>query len=140
MKNRPGSKRGCREQRSPIVETWRICPAVIRWCHGLQQVTGLTQTETAARLDLLLDFCVRHDVAPQTIADACCSGPDTMAQRALYLKAAREDGTANLVVQSFLVHNGINIFGDLVCLPRGSQQVVAEQGAQWDNGPKGANG
>ena len=125
MKNRPGSKL------SRCLDEWRADPAVRRWCQGLRQVTGLTATETAARLDLLLEFCVRHAVAPQTLVDACRSGPDKMAWRALYLKTAQADRRANRVVQSFLVHNGINIFGELVCLPHGSQQVAAEQGGQW---------
>ena len=74
---------------------------------------------------------MRHAVAPQTLVDACRSSPDKMARRALYLKTAQVDRRANRVVQSFLVHNGINIFGELVCLPRGSQQVATEQGGQW---------
>ena len=37
---------------------------------------------------------------------------------------------ANLVVQGFLVHNGINVFGELACRPGGRARVVREQGEQ----------
>jgi hypothetical protein len=35
------------------------------------------------------------------------------------------------VVQSFMVHNGINVFGDLVCLPNTPESLKREQGNQW---------
>src|SRR5262249_9174140 len=41
------------------------------------------------------------------------SGPDNMARRAFYFPAARPT-RAYLVVQSFFVHNGINMCGELV--------------------------
>ena len=34
------------------------------------------------------------------------------------------------MVQNFLVHNGINVFGELACLPGGRERVVREQGEQ----------
>ncbi len=52
-----------------------------------------------------------------------CSG-------ALYLSAAR-NSNSNLVVQSFLVHNGINVFGELICMPDTVEGVMKEQGSQW---------
>jgi len=34
------------------------------------------------------------------------------------------------MVQNFLVHNGINVFGELACLLGGRERVVREQGEQ----------
>jgi hypothetical protein len=42
------------------------------------------------------------------------------------LKAARGK-EVNLVVQSFLIHNGINVFGELVCMP-GNAKDMADVG------------
>ena len=55
--------------------------------------------------------------------------------RSLSLQA--DQTSAKLIVQSFLVHNGVNVFGDLVCMPSTREQIVAEQGNQWirDRGP-----
>jgi hypothetical protein len=60
----------------------------------------------------------------------CRCHPDRSERRTFYLSAAR-NSAANLVVQSFLVHNGINIFGDLVCMPDTVESIMKEQGNQW---------
>ena len=57
------------------------------------------------------------------------TSPDKITRRVCYLNAARNT-RANLVVQSFLGHNGINVFGELACLPGGRERVVREQGEQ----------
>ncbi len=61
--------------------------------------------------------------------DEGCSGPDKITRRVCYLNAARNT-RANLVVQSFLVHNDSNVFGELAYLPGGRENVVREQGEQ----------
>lgn len=60
----------------------------------------------------------------------CRHHPDKMARREFYLKIAQTT-PANLVIQSFLVHNGVNVFGELICMPQTTAQIVAEQGEQW---------
>ncbi len=60
----------------------------------------------------------------------CRCRPDRSQRRTSYLSAAR-NSKANLVVQSFLVHNGINVFGDLVCMPDTVEGIMKEQGNQW---------
>jgi len=59
----------------------------------------------------------------------CRSGPDKITRRVCYLNAACNT-RANLVVQSFLVHNGLKGFGELACLLGGRERVVREQGEQ----------
>jgi len=109
---------------------WRFGPAVGRWRHNLLTVTGLTPAEIDNRVSVLRQFCVEHGFTPETMAAECVSGPDKVARRDVYLQAARAH-PANLIVQSFLIHNGFNVFGDLVCMPHTPEQVLAEQGEQW---------
>ncbi len=110
--------------------TWRSSPSVERWRNGLLHVSGCSLREVAQRLDLLLQFCAGQGVSPQNMLDECRHGADFMARRAVYLSAAR-GSAANLVVQSFLVHNGINVFGEIVCMPATPETVMREQGKQW---------
>ena len=109
---------------------WRSSPSVERWRNGLLRVSGCSLREVAQRLDLLLRFCAGQGVSPQDMLEECRHGSDFMARRAVYLSAAR-GGAANLVVQSFLVHNGINVFGEIVCMPATAESVMREQGKQW---------
>jgi hypothetical protein len=103
---------------------------VKRWGDGLFHVTGCSPREIAERLDVLQRFCAEQRVSPQRMIDECLQGPDRMARRAFYLSAAR-NSPANLIIQSFLVHNGINVFGELVCIPGTTQAILKEQGEQW---------
>jgi hypothetical protein len=113
-----------------IPADWRSYVSIQRWCDGLLHVTGLTPAELEDRLDALFRFCALHDCDPETMAEECRQGSDRLARRAFYLQMAR-DTPANLIVQSFLVHNGVNVFGDIVCMPRTREQIIAEQGEQW---------
>lgn len=125
MRNQIGSSE---RERFPV--EWHSCASIERWRRGLLHVTGLTPAETEARLDTLLQFCAVQGVSPETIADECRRGPHKMARREFYLNTA-QNTTANRAIQSFLVHNGVNIFGELVCLPLTPEHVTAEQGEQW---------
>jgi hypothetical protein len=111
---------------------WPSSSSVERWRHGLLHVTGCSPLEIADRLDILLRFCAGQGVSPQEMIDECRYRSDRMARRRFYLSAAC-DTRANLVVQSFLVHNGINVFGELVCMPNTLDSVMREQGEQWDS-------
>lgn len=113
-----------------IPAEWRSYASIQRWCQGLLHRTGLTPVEVEDRLARLLHFCAAQDFSPETMVTECRHSPDKMARREFYLKTARAT-PANLIVQSFLVHNGVNVFGDLICMPHTSEQVAAEQGEQW---------
>jgi hypothetical protein len=110
---------------------WLSGASVERWRDGLLHLIGCTAEEVAEKVKLLFEFCAEHQVCPERLIDQCRHGPDRMARRASYLNAARRT-KMNLAVQSFLVHNGINVFGELICMPRTAKSIIAEQGEQWD--------
>jgi hypothetical protein len=110
--------------------TWRTSAAVERWRDGLSHVTGCTPEEITEKVDLLLQFCAEQRVSPERLVNECRYGPGGIAQRAFYLSAARRT-KMNLVVKSFLVHNGINVFGELICMPGTVKSLIEEQGNQW---------
>jgi hypothetical protein len=109
---------------------WRTCRVVQRWCAGLLQVTGLSAEEVASRREVFLRFCADEQVEPERMVDECQNSAEKEARRAFYLGLASAS-PANLIVQSFLVHNGVNVFGDLICMPRTRQQLLTEQGEEW---------
>jgi hypothetical protein len=104
--------------------------SVERWRNGLARITGCSAKEIALRIDVLLEFCAEHGLSSERMIEECRSGPDRLERRTFYLSAAR-NSNSNLVVQSFLVHNGINVFGELICMPNTVDGVVQEQGSQW---------
>ena len=110
--------------------TWHSYPSIQRWSTALLDVTGLTSAEVANRLNTLFQFCLQQEIDPETMAEECRKGEGRVARRAFYLRLASKM-PANLIVQSFLVHNGVNVFGDIVCMPSTREQIVAEQGSQW---------
>ena len=109
---------------------WHAYPSVQRWSSGLLQVTGLTHAEVARRVETLFQFCVQQEIDPEIMAEECRSSKDRVARRAFYLEKAGRSA-AKLIVQSFLVHNGVNVFGDIVCMPSTREQVASEQGSRW---------
>jgi hypothetical protein len=101
---------------------------VERWRVGLASVVGLDPAEIEARHDALVGFCRRHRVTPQDVLRTWQSFPE--------LTVRRRPGAVeapDLAVESFLVHNGINVFGDLVCVP-GRPEHLADQGPQFLRG------
>ncbi len=118
------------EQEATIMAQWRSYASIQRWSDGLLRVTGLTAAEVENRLDILFQFCMLQGFDPEAVAVECRHRPDKLVRRTFYLQIAQES-PSNLIFQSFLVHNGINVFGDLICMPSTQEQVVAEQGKQW---------
>lgn len=112
------------------IEQWCSYACVQRWSDELLNMTGLTPAEVENRLDILFGFCMQRGFDPEVVANECRHGPDKHARRAHYLHIARKS-SANLFFQSFLVHNGVNVFGDIICMPSTAEQVIAEQGKQW---------
>jgi hypothetical protein len=112
------------------VEQWRSYTSVQRWSDGLLNVTGLTFAEVENRLDIFFQFCMLRGFDPEVVASECRHSPDKHARRIYYLQIAQES-PSNLVFQSFLVHNGVNIFGDIICMPSTPEQVIGEQGKRW---------
>src|SRR5579883_677441 len=96
------------------VENWIERACIVRWCQKLRDLTGCSGQEIAARREMLLEFCALQNLSPDGLLERCRE----RSKLDFYLQAA--GGTsATLIVQSFLIHNGINVFGELVCLPAG---------------------
>jgi hypothetical protein len=110
--------------------TWTSSGVVARWRASLAYVIGCSAREIAQRLEILTRLCRDLGVSPERLVEQCRTGPAGLERRNYYLEAADQAG-AKIVVASFLIHNGINTFGELVCLPSTANSVVREQGAQW---------
>jgi hypothetical protein len=111
-----------------VPDGWRTCAAIGRWRRHLLQIVRCSPEEIANKIDALLKFCADEKTAPDSIVEQCFH--DT-SQRKSYLGKAAACGMS-LVLQSFLIHNGINTFGELVCMPATPETLVREQGPQWD--------
>lgn len=101
-----------------------------RWRRELLEITGCSSIEIDRKIDALAQFCDRHEISAKKMVDECRHGADRGARLAFYLRAAGA-ARASLVVQSYLIHNGVNIFGELVCIPATLEAVRKEQGEQW---------
>jgi hypothetical protein len=110
--------------------SWWSSSCVERWRRGLLHITGCSSHEIVERVDILLEFRAGRGVSPERMIDESRRSPDRIERRTFYLSAARNT-QADLVVQSFLIHNGINIFGELICMPNTVEGVMKEQGSQW---------
>jgi hypothetical protein len=110
---------------------WHSCGSVERWRDHLLHLVGCSAAETSRKIGLLLRFCADEGISPDSIVEQCRSAPDKLRLRELYSNKARESG-AELLFQSFLIHNGINTFGELICLPDTTEKVVKEQGKNWN--------
>ena len=113
-----------------LIEQWRSYTSIQRWSEGLLNMTGLTPSEVEDRQDILFQFCIIRGFDPEVVANECRHSPDRHARRAYYLEIAQSSSSYR-VFQSFLVHNGVNIFGELICMPSTPEQLVAEQGQRW---------
>ncbi len=102
---------------------------VERWLVTLRDYVGLSSTEQASMVVALDRFCVEHGMAPdRLLADWMSISELTVRRRE---PGRPVDDRAVLAVESFLIHSGVNIFGDIVCMPR-SRAALAEQGARFD--------
>ena len=106
---------------SPLEESH----AVRRWQELLAARIGRSDAEIATLVAGLELFCLRHAVSPEHVLNRWESFAELTVRRR---PAAVE--SPNLAVESFLVHNGVNIFGDIVCVP-GRPEDLAAQGPQF---------
>ena len=102
--------------------------SVKRWADGMR-AEGHDDVTIEARLVELARFCERRAVSPDDLVENWLWHPE--------LTVRRRPGTTDLpdpVIESFVIHNGVNIFGDLVCVPS-SPEHLAQQGAQFLRSP-----
>lgn len=92
---------------------------------ALEVRVGMPGAERAAHLAALRRFCESRGTDPASLLAGWESHPELTLRRRY-----RATGQPNLSVESFLIHNGINVFGDIVCVPKTPAQV-REQGAEF---------
>ncbi|MEV0084474.1 hypothetical protein [Saccharopolyspora sp. NPDC050642] len=94
----------------------------------MERKVGMDDAERRRFLAALLEFCAEHRVEPDELLENWLKYPELTVRRTLAPEEARP--VANIPVESFLIHNGVNIFGDLVCLP-GRPEDLRDQGARF---------
>lgn len=99
--------------------------AVHRWHAQLDSRIGLDDVEIKQLNDDLLSFCERHATRPDLLLATWRDYPQLTVRRAPTARLRPE-----LAVESFLIHNGINVFGDIVCVA-GRPEDLADQGEQF---------
>jgi hypothetical protein len=101
----------------------RATAPVQRWERKLADRVGMSPSEIEERVATLLRVCAVIGRSPeQLLAEARLDCDPVVALGA-------ECG-ADLVVRSFLIHNGVNTFGAIVCMPR-TPEHLSEQGPRW---------
>lgn len=103
-------------------------PAVTRWVELLSSRVGMSDEEIAGCHRDLLAFCAEHQVCPDALLERWLDYPELTVRRRPAAATA-----PNRAVESFLIHNGINVFGDIVCVA-GRPEDLARQGA-WFAAP-----
>lgn len=79
---------------------------VAYWEQQLRDTVGLDEAEVLVLRAALLDFCDEHGVTPGQLCERWQDFPELTARR--NPDAGRRP---RLAVESFLVHNGVNLFG-----------------------------
>ncbi|MGH8931016.1 MAG: hypothetical protein ACRDZO_10435 [Egibacteraceae bacterium] len=99
---------------------------VYRWRLGLAKRVGLCEPEIAERVAQLEQYCAAHGITPDRLLKSWEERGDLTVRRR---PGATE--APNLAVESFLIHNGVNIFGDIVCVAGRRLEDLAAQGPQF---------
>jgi hypothetical protein len=102
-----------------------VTDPVEHWQRKLAERVGMDEGERLALEQRLLAYCARHGVDPATLIATWRDHPA--------LTVRRRPGAVeapDLAVESFLVHNGVNVFGDIVCVP-GAREDLAAQGPRF---------
>ena len=108
------------------VSHWRESPCVRHWVHSLINWVGVRSEDVKIRAEMLLSFCEGAEVPPASLLEQVLGDESKLAG---IIAKARTVGL-DLIVQSFLIHNGVNVYGKLVCVPR-TPEELAEQGTQF---------
>lgn len=102
-----------------------MTPSAEIWLRRLAERIGVDEVDRKHLLDGLLAFCERHGTDPDTLLATWEDYEE--------LTVRRRPGAAqapDLAVESFLIHNGVNVFGEIVCVA-GRGEDLAAQGAQF---------
>jgi hypothetical protein len=102
-----------------------VSDAVEWWTRQLACRVGLPPEEITVLETELGDFCRRRDVEPEELIEHWRRYPELSVRRNPLSHDAPQRA-----VESFLIHNGVNVFGEIVCVP-GRAEDLAEQGPQF---------
>jgi len=92
---------------------------VALWEQALREVVGLDDEEIEANLASLRQFCRNHRTEPAYLVTHWQEFPELTTRR-----DGRATGHRPLpAIESFLIHNGVNVFGDLVCVPKNADDL-----------------
>lgn len=101
---------------------------VERWQRRLRDRSGLGSAECARLSAGLAEYCARRQVSPAALLATWMDFPDLLVRRTPGSATA-----PNLAVESFLIHNGVNVFGEIVCVA-GRPADLAAQGPWFTSG------
>ena len=99
--------------------------AVARWRRQLREQVGVDEGEVAARCDDLAQFCHARAISPAELLRRWQDFPELLVRR-----QPCQETLPHLAVESFLIHNGVNVFGDIVCVAGRPEDLVL-QGPQF---------
>ncbi|MGQ0837494.1 hypothetical protein [Actinokineospora sp.] len=102
---------------------------VARWQLRLAQRIGMGQAERNLLRAGLDQYCAGHQVSPEELLANWLDHPE--------LTVRRRPGSTeqpNLAVESFLIHNGVNVFGEIVCVAGARPEDLAAQGSWFTRG------
>lgn len=102
-----------------------IDQSVEQWLLALKTRVGMDDAESDALVAALQEFCARNNISPTDLLARW----EEFAQ----LRVRKEPFNGefpNLAVESFLIHNGVNVFGEIKCVS-GTAEDLIEQGAQF---------
>lgn len=105
---------------------WRESPCIRHWVRSLIHWVGVRSEDVKIRAEMLLSFCESREISPACLLEQALSDESKVAE---IIAKARTVGL-ELIVESFLIHNGVNVYGKLVCVPRTAEEL-AEQGTQF---------
>ena len=98
---------------------------VAHWRRSLRTRVGMSEREIEASYDALMTFCRHHATTPAQLVQTWRQFPE------LTVRRRRDDTvTAPLAVESFLIHNGVNVLGEIACVAARAEDL-AEQGARF---------
>lgn len=98
---------------------------VYRWRRLLAERVGLSEPVIAERVAQLEKYCAEHGITPAKLLWSWEERLDLTLRR-----RPGATGMPNLAVESFLIHNGVNVFGEIACVP-GRPEALAAQGPQF---------
>ena len=98
---------------------------VARWQQQLCERVGVEAPEVAERCHELAEFCRARGLSPAELLGRWQDFPELLVRR-----QPRSGVAPYLAVESYLIHNGVNVFGDIVCVAGRPEDLVL-QGPQF---------